>query len=206
MPLPGALLDSDDDDVPSHVAAPVTPQAAAPTAGRAGLAFNDECTPSHPIGQSRPLSSIQSTNNPAAAEESSRNVRPRTEVSASTPVALSRTPSTGWGIGLVAVTPRASAATPTAADPPPAVAKVENTLSPQNSPRVFERPRGVVEALGRTGSSEGSDSDAGEGLSKGILADSIESVQREIDLLNSEIQVLPGYIFAFLSAICIQSL
>jgi hypothetical protein len=46
-----------------------------------------------------------------------------------------------------------------------------------------------VEPLSRTGSSEGSDSDAGEGLSKGILADRIESVQREIDLLNAEIQV-----------------
>jgi hypothetical protein len=46
-----------------------------------------------------------------------------------------------------------------------------------------------VEPLSRNGSSEGSDSEAGDGLSKGILADRIESVQREIDALNFEIQV-----------------
>jgi hypothetical protein len=197
MPLPGALLDSDDDDVPSQVAAAVTPQAAAPQTGRAGQYYSDESAAAQHIGQPRPLSSISANDNSAASDEGSRNVRARTETSAvgaalpsaasaSTPVALSRTPSTGWGVGLVAVTPRA------AAQPPPAAAKVDSVLSPQNSPKA---PRqNAVEPLSRTGSSEGSDSDAGEGLSKGILADRIESVQREIDLINAEMQVLIGFV------------
>jgi hypothetical protein len=196
MPLPGALLDSDDDDVPSHVAAAVTPQAAAPLTGRAGQMYSEESALLQHIGQARPLSSITANDHSAASDETSRNVRARIESSsvgtalpsassASTPMALSRTPSTGWGVGLVAVTPKAAAA------PPPATTRFESVVSPQNSPRAFERPPQIaVEPLSRTGSSEGSDSDAGEGLSKGILADRIESVQREIDLLNAEMQVL----------------
>jgi hypothetical protein len=68
--------------------------------------------------------------------------------------------------------------------------KVESALSPNSSPKAPRTPsRITVMPLSRNGSSEGSDSEAGEGLSKGILADRIESVQREIDALNSEIQV-----------------
>jgi hypothetical protein len=204
MPLPGALLDSDDDDVPSYAATPVTPQSAVAVGARAGQTYNDESAPHQYIGQARPSSSVHAPDGSAAAEDASRNVRARSETSAagaatpsvvsvSTPVALSRTPSSGWGIGLVAVTPKAAptpapAPAPTAV--PPVITKVESVASPHSSPKAADRPpQRTVEPLSRTGSSEGSDSDAGEGLSKGILADRIESVQREIDLLNAEIQV-----------------
>ena len=206
MPLPGALLDSDDDDMPSSGAASIIPHAVAPTGFRAGPAYNDESAAQQSVGQGRPLSSIQATDSSAASEDAARNVRARTEAlgvgtatpsmaSSSTPMALSRTPSTGWGVGLVAVTPVAAAATPTAAPAALVTAKVLKAASPQGSPKSSHRPSQVkVEPLSRTGSSEGSelggsDSDGGEGLSKGILADRIESVQREIDLLNAEIQV-----------------
>jgi hypothetical protein len=204
MPLPGALLDSDDDDVPSTVAAPGTPKVVAPGVGRAAQSHTDESLSQQYIGHGR-LSSLIQTTDSAASDDSTRNVRARTEVpgagnslpgmaAVSTPMALSRTPSTGWGVGLVAVTPMAAPATPTAtptATPAAsATAKVSSVLSPQNSPKAIQAPsRITAEPLSRTGSSEGSDSDGGEGLSKGILADRIESVQREIDQLNAEIQV-----------------
>lgn len=207
MPLPGALLDSDDDDVPSSAAASVIPHAVATTGFRTGQAYNDESASQQSIGHGRLLSSIQATDSSAASDDAARNVRARTEASGvatatpimasnSTPIALSRTPSTGWGVGLVAVTPVAAAATPTAAPVALVTAKVVKAASPQTSPKASQRPPQVkVEPLSRPGSSEGSevggsDSDGGEGLSKGILADRIESVQREIDLLNAEIQVL----------------
>jgi hypothetical protein len=201
MPLPGALLDSDDDDVPSNVAAPVTPQIAASNSGRAGQGYTDESTSQQYIGQGRPSSLIQSSDGSAVADDATRNVRARTEVSGaatsvpgmaavSTPSALSRTPSTGWGVGLVAVTPIAAAAPPAANLAAPSMPKVHSVVSPQSSPKALQGPSHIkAEPLSRHGSSEGSDSDGGEGLSKGILADRIESVQREIDLINAEMQV-----------------
>ena len=205
MPLPGALLDSDDDDVPSSVSASIVLHAAAPTGLRAGP-IHDESAAQQSVGQGRLLSSIQATDSAAAGDDAARSVRARTDASgvgtaipsmtsSSAPMALNRTPSTGWGVGLVAVTPVAAATTPSAAPAAVVTAKVLKAASPQDSPKALHRPTQVkVEPLSRPGSSEGSevggsDSDGGEGLSKGILADRIESVQREIDLLNAEIQV-----------------
>jgi hypothetical protein len=148
---------------------------------------------------------MQASDNPASSDETLRNVRARSEassmslpVSASTPMALSRTPSTGWGVGLVAVTPAAAAATPTvAAAAASPITKSEAAISPLLSPKAVHQPSHVnILPLSRTGSSDSSEGEGGEamsqggqGLSKGILADRIESVQREIDQINAEIQV-----------------